>query len=83
MRKTYGVWYQNLGDHAIGVAAVATYYNEELMDWAAYIGATDNTHTDQAAYDCAASNGNKLTEREAEFFTVYYRDILPINKYRP
>ncbi len=53
--------YWNCGGHAIAIVAVAG----AVGDWAAYIGATDNTSSEEAAVAAAAEDGCKLYSHEA------------------
>lgn len=82
-RRLYGVKYWNLGDHAVGIVAVANYVDDRLENWAAYIGATDSTQHEETVYEEAAKNGCKLFYSEARFATQDYRTLLPMNLYRP
>lgn len=78
-KRTFIARYENTGSIAIAIVASASYWEGELFDWAAYIGGTTDTWSEEAAIKTALDYGNKLRAEDAQ----YYFPDLPIERYRP
>ena len=76
-RKKKTARYYNSNGFAVAIVAVINYEGEELFDWAAYIGGTDQTWHEQDAIDWVSDHGDKLPFGDA----VHFFD-LPRSKYR-
>jgi len=83
MKKQFPLAYWNTGDVAVAVVAVATYFNDDLFDWAAYIGGTTKTEHEEVAYEETAQYGAKLDVGLASFFVTRRGLPLPRDKFRP
>jgi hypothetical protein len=79
-RETQTARYYNCGhDGAVAIVAVLTYFDDELFDWAAYIGACADTSKESIAVKRVSEYGCKLYTRDAE----HYFPDLPVERYRP
>lgn len=53
---------------AVAIVAVVEYWDGEVRDWAAYIGASNQTLLEEDAAEDVAQHGCKLYRDEAAFF---------------
>lgn len=67
-------YYFNTGRHGIAIVAKATIFDEEPFDWAAYIGADNPEHEEDAVRE-AVQYGNKLCEWMARALFPDFADI--------
>lgn len=77
--RTIVARYYNSNGIGIAIVAVATYYDGEIFDWAAYIGGSSwGAEREEWAVEEAAKTGCKLPKGDAE----HYFPTLPIERYR-
>jgi len=64
MKKIIEGRYWNSNGFAVAIVAVIT----EGIDWAAYIGATDDSKTEQETVEYVAKYGCKLSSKDAKYY---------------
>lgn len=81
-RKLIGLGYWNANGMATAIVAIANYYDGELFDWAAYIGATTKTEHQEDAHREVAKYGCKLDSGFAFYLAERRGHNLVRSKYR-
>lgn len=76
--KRYAARYFNSNNVAVAIIAIASYIDNKLFDWSAYIGGSRKVEREQDCLKEVEDYGCKLSINDAQYF---FPD-LPIEKYR-
>ena len=78
-KQTRTARYYNVCGIGIAIVAVLTYFDDELMDWAAYMGGSERgARRQEWATEDVAGEGAKLIKHDA----THFFPSLPADKYR-